>query len=45
MEIFDSAKFLLENELNTITQDDIDNGYTQVIHDQILNDVNNYLNQ
>jgi len=42
---FDSAKFLLENELNTITQDDIDNGYTQVIHDQILNDVNNYLNQ
>jgi len=41
---FDSAKFLLENELNTITQDDIDNGYTQAIHDQILNDVTNYLN-
>lgn len=41
---FDSAKFLLENELNTITQDDIDNGYTQAIHDQILNDINNYLN-
>jgi hypothetical protein len=41
---FDSAKFLLENELNTITQDDIDNGYTQAIHDQILNDITNYLN-
>ena len=41
---FDSAKFLLQNELNTITQDDIDNGYTQAIHDQILNDINNYLN-
>lgn len=41
---FDSAKFLLENELNTIIQDDVDNGYTQAVHDQILNDVNNYLN-
>lgn len=41
---FDSAKFLLENELNTIIQDDIDNGYTQAVHDQILSDVNNYLN-
>jgi len=28
-----------------ITQDDIDNGYTQGVHDNIINDINNYLNQ
>lgn len=28
-----------------ITQEDIDNGYTQEIHNNIINDINNYLNQ
>ena len=28
-----------------ITQDDIDNGYTQEIHDNIINDINEYLSQ
>ena len=28
-----------------ITQEDIDNGYTQEVHDNILNDINDYLNQ
>jgi hypothetical protein len=41
---WDSAKFLLENELNTISQNDIDNGYTQAVHDEILNDVTTYIN-
>jgi len=37
--------FYLNNNLNTITQTDIDNGYTQEIHDKFINDINNYLNQ
>ena len=41
---WDSAKYLLENELNTISQNDIDNGYTQAVHDEILNDVTTYIN-
>jgi len=41
---WDSAKYLLENELNTISQNDIDNGYTQAVHDGILNDVTTYIN-
>jgi hypothetical protein len=41
----DCALFILNNEINTITQADIDNGYTQEIHDSIVNDLTNYLNQ
>ncbi len=41
---FDSAIHLLENELNVITQEDIDNGYTQSIHDKLLSEITN-LNQ
>jgi len=41
----DCALFILNNEINTITQTDIDNGYTQEIHDSIVNDLTNYLNQ
>ena len=40
-----AALFYLNNHLNTITQTDIDNGYTQEIHDKFINDINNYLNQ
>jgi len=40
---WNSAKYFLENTLNTITQSDIDNGYTQEIHDKILNDITTYL--
>jgi hypothetical protein len=28
-----------------VTQEDIDNGYTQEIHDNIINDINDYLSQ
>ncbi len=41
----DCALFILNNEINTSTQADIDNGYTQEIHDSIVNDLTNYLNQ
>ena len=41
---WESAKYLLENELNTISQNDIDNGYTQAVHDEILNDITTYIN-
>ena len=39
------ALYVLQNELNTIIQSDIDNGYTQEIHDNIINDINDYLSQ
>ncbi len=42
---WEAALFYLNNHLNTITQTDIDNGYTQEIHDKFINDINNYLNQ
>ncbi len=41
---WEPALYVLQNEINTITQQDIDNGYTQAIHDSIVNDVTNYLN-
>ena len=41
---WDAALYHLQNSLNTITQEDIDNGYTQEIHDQIETDFNNYIN-
>jgi len=41
---WDAALHHLQNVLNTITQEDIDNGYTQEIHDQIEADFNNYIN-
>lgn len=41
---WDAALHHLQNVLNTITQEDIDNGYTQEIHDQIETDFNNYIN-
>lgn len=40
---WNSAKYVLENTLSTITQSDIDNGYTQEVHDKILNDITAYL--
>jgi hypothetical protein len=40
---WNSAKYVLQNTLNTINQSDIDNGYTQEIHDKILNDITTYL--
>jgi len=42
---WDAALHHLQNVLNTITQEDIDNGYTQEIHDQIETDFNNYINK
>ena len=41
---WDAALHHLQNSLNIITQTDIDNGYTQEIHDQIETDFNNYIN-
>jgi len=41
---WNSAKYLLENELSTISQEDIDNGYTQSVHDDLLNDITTYIN-
>ena len=39
------ALHYLQNDIGVITQTDIDNGYTQEIHNNIINDINNYLNQ
>ena len=41
---WDAAIYHLQNSLNIITQEDIDNGYTQEIHDKIETDFNNYIN-
>jgi len=38
---FDSAIYLLKTELNTITADDIDNGYTDAIRDKLLTEITN----
>ena len=38
------ALHYLVNELGAITQTDIDNGYTQDVHDNIVADITNYLN-
>lgn len=35
----------LQNKINVITQTDIDNGYTQIIHDEIIQDLINQINQ
>lgn len=40
---WNSVKYILQNTLNTIAQEDIDNGYTQEVHDKILNDITSYL--
>ena len=40
---WESALYYLNNHLNTITQTDIDNGYTQEIHDKIVIDLNTYI--
>ena len=38
------ALHYLVNDLGAITQTDIDNGYTQEVHDNIVADITNYLN-
>ncbi len=38
-----SALYYLNNHLNTITQADINNGYTQQIHDKLINDLTTYI--
>ena len=35
----------MQNEVSPVTQDDIDNGYTQELHDKIILDITNYLAQ
>ena len=37
------ALYAMENEIAPVTQTDIDNGYTQELHDEIIQDFNNYL--
>jgi len=37
------ALYCMENEISPITQTDINNGYTQTIHDQIIADITDYL--
>ena len=41
---WEPALYVLQNELNTISQNDIDNGYTQFLHDEIINDLETYIN-
>ena len=41
---WDSALYYLNNHLNTISQDDINNGYSQAIHDQLVSDLTAYIN-
>jgi len=41
---WDAALYHLQNTLSPVLQVDIDNGYTQEIHDQIETDSNNYIN-
>lgn len=38
------ALHFLQNEFGSITQTDIDNGYTQSVHDDIINDLTTYIN-
>jgi len=40
---WEPALYVMENEINIITQQDIDNGYTQEIHDEIVQDLTNYI--
>jgi len=35
----------MQNEIAPVTQEDIDNGYTQEVHDKIILDITNYLAQ
>ena len=35
--------YCMENEIAPVTQTDIDNGYTQALHDEIIADINAYL--
>jgi len=35
----------MQNEVAPVTQEDVDNGYTQELHDKIVLDFTNYLNQ
>ena len=37
------ALYYLQNDIGTITQTDTDNGYTQEVHDNIVQDITNYL--
>jgi hypothetical protein len=39
------ALYYMQNKMGSINQTDIDNGYTQEIHDEIIQDLTNYLNQ
>jgi hypothetical protein len=38
------ALYYMQNKMGEINQIDIDNGYTQEIHDNIIQDLTNYLN-
>jgi hypothetical protein len=38
------ALYYLEHEIGTVTQLDMDNGYSQEIHDYIVQDMYNYIN-
>ena len=40
-----ARKRLTKLFISGVTQEDIDNGYTQEVHDNIINDINYYLNQ
>lgn len=37
------ALYHLENEINNITQLDVDNGYTQEVHDNIVHEISDYI--
>lgn len=40
---WDSALYYLNNHLLPITQESIDNGYTQEVHDKLVTDITTYL--
>lgn len=40
---YDSALYYLENHLSPVTQESINNGYTQEVHDKLVADVTNYI--
>jgi len=41
----EQAIYHMGNDFGVINQADIDNGYTQEIHNEIVNDLTNYINQ
>lgn len=37
------ALYCMESQISPVTQEDIENGYTQAMHDEVVADINSYL--